>query len=127
MINAADELVTGHQIHDQHSGDAQGSRKDSGAYTMDSELDAALEKEADVSPYPVQETGKFSSLELSRFSITSVDCVPVIGVQNPQVSHVTQHIYICCKLYIDYKEFSYGYMMHAQSMDNDVSTNIYGL
>ena len=94
MINAADELVTGHQTH-QRFGNDQGSQKET-AYTTDgqpstsksAEFDAADKYlDQDVSSYPVQETEKLSSLELSRFSITSADCVPMIGVQKPQVSH----------------------------------------
>ena len=113
MINAADELVTGHQTH-QRFGNDQGSRKET-AYTTDGSTDGQPSKSAefdtadkyldrDVSPYPVQETEKLSILELSRFSITSADCVPMIGVQKPQVSHAAN-----IKLAI-YGLYSYSYI-----------------
>ena len=99
MMNTPDELVTGHQTL---YGDVPGSRNEGAVCTTDDQPSKLAEfgdhHVTDKSPYPVQETEGLS-LKFSRISITSADCVPIIGVQKPQVNilrrmHAYAHAYI---------------------------------
>ena len=98
-MNAADELVTGHQTHqDSHQGygDAQGSLKE-GAYATDSHPSKLAEFGDRVTDnyvnVPVQETERLNSSELTRMSIISADCVAMMEIQKPQVNQVLNIYY----------------------------------